>query len=53
MHEWLSGFYNHIEIGWDIYAMAILISLGIAVMSVLYTTTNAALANPVDSLGSE
>jgi putative ABC transport system permease protein len=53
MHEWLSGFYNHIEIGWDIYALAILISLGIAGMTVLYTTTKAALANPVDSLRAE
>ncbi len=39
MHEWLSGFYNHIEIGWDVYALAIPISLGIAGMTVLYTTT--------------
>jgi putative ABC transport system permease protein len=53
MHQWLSGFYNHINLGWYIFVLGVLISLGIAFITVAYTTFRAANANPVKSLRSE
>ncbi|HLX92961.1 MAG TPA: ABC transporter permease [Puia sp.] len=53
MHQWLSGFYNHMDIGWTIFVLAILISLLIGGLTILYTTMRAALSNPVNSLRAE
>jgi putative ABC transport system permease protein len=53
MNSWLSGFYNHIDLGWAIFVMAALISLGIAALTVGYTTFRTAMANPVKSLKTE
>jgi len=53
MHRWLNDFYNHVDLGWGIFVVAILISLTIAAITVGYTTFRAAIANPVKSLRSE
>ena len=50
MHQWLSSFYNHIEMGWNIFVLAIFISLAIGAITVWYTTIRTALSNPVKSL---
>ena len=53
MHQWLSGFYNHIEISWFVFATAIFFSILIAWLTVGYKAIRAAIANPVKSLRSE
>ncbi len=53
MHQWLSGFYNHIEISWLVFAAAIFFSLLIAWLTVGYKAIRAAVANPVKSLRTE
>jgi putative ABC transport system permease protein len=53
MQEWLSGFYYHIKIEWFVFAMAIIISVIIAWITVGYKAVRAGLANPVKSLRTE
>ena len=53
MQGWLSGFYYHIHIGWEVFALAIVLSLVIAWLTVGYKAVKAGLANPVKSLRSE
>jgi putative ABC transport system permease protein len=53
MNRWLSGFYNHIDLGWAIFLLALVISLGIAAVTVGYTTFRTAIANPVKSMKAE
>jgi putative ABC transport system permease protein len=53
MHQWLSGFYYHIPLGWGVFALAIGFSVLIAWITVGYKAVRAALANPVKSLRTE
>lgn len=53
MHNWLQEFAYRTAISWWIFAIAGLISLGIALLTVSYQAIKAALANPVKSLRSE
>ncbi len=53
MHEWLSGFYYHTDIGWLVFMIAILSSVLIAWITVGYKAIKAAVANPVKSLRTE
>ncbi|MDR6940200.1 ABC transporter permease [Mucilaginibacter pocheonensis] len=53
MHQWLQGYTYRINIGPDIFILAILASVAIAWTSVGYKAIRAALANPVKSLRSE
>jgi len=50
MHEWLNGFYYRTEMGWMVFAAAILLSVLIAWATVGYRAVRAALANPLQSL---
>jgi len=52
-HRWLSGFYYHIDLNWDIFLLALTLSLAIAWLTVGYKAMRAARANPVKSLRSE
>lgn len=52
-HNWLSGFYYHIPLGWDIFFLALILSLVIAWLTVGYKAMRAATANPVKSLRTE
>ena len=53
MQEWLSGFYYHTNIGWEVFVIAIIISVIIAWITVGYKAIKAAIANPVKSLRTE
>lgn len=53
MQQWLSGFYYHITISWFVFALAIIISVIIAWLTVGYKAIRAGLANPVKSLRTE
>ncbi len=53
MQEWLSGFHNHIKISWYVFALAIVISVIIAWITVGYKAVRAGMANPVNSLKNE
>lgn len=53
MNNWLENFEYRIEIGAGIFALAILITLLVAVLTVGYRSVKAALTNPVKSLRSE
>ncbi|MBT1699753.1 ABC transporter permease [Fulvivirgaceae bacterium PWU4] len=50
---WLEGFAYHTAIGWQVFAVAGLCTLVIALATVSLQAVKAALANPVDSLRSE
>jgi predicted permease len=50
MRSWLEDYPYRIDIGFDVFVIAGLIALTIAVLTVLSQSVKAALANPVDSL---
>jgi len=53
MHKWLEDYVYRIKITWDVFLIAGLISIFIAVLTISYQSIRAALANPVDSIKSE
>ena len=53
MNKWLSGFYYHTNLGWEIFLIAMIISVIIAWITVGYKALKAAIANPVKSLRTE
>ncbi|MBA4850885.1 ABC transporter permease [Emticicia sp. BO119] len=53
MHNWLQDFAYHIDIKWWVFALAGMIAITIALLTISYQTIRAALMNPVKSLKSE
>jgi putative ABC transport system permease protein len=53
MHYWLQGFAYRIGIGWEVFGLAALLAIGIAMLTVSFQAIRAALANPVRSLRTE
>lgn len=53
MHHWLSDYYYHMDLGWGVFAVALLASVGVAWLTVGYRSVRAATANPVKSLRTE
>ncbi|MDB5242172.1 MAG: hypothetical protein JWP57_2797 [Spirosoma sp.] len=53
MHKWLQGFAYKIDIEWWMFALAGLLAMGIALLTVSFQSVKAALMNPVKSLRSE
>lgn len=53
MNHWLQNFVYRIQIGVGIFALAILVTLVVAILSVAYRSVQAALTNPMRSLRSE
>ena len=53
MKTWLSGYYYHMELGWEVFFIAILSSLAIALLTVGFKAVKAAVANPTKSLRTE
>lgn len=53
MQGWLEDFHYHITLGWGVFVSAILLSFGIAWVTVGYKAVKAAIANPVRSLRAE
>jgi len=52
-HAWLQSFAYRVPIQWWVFAVAGLIAICIALITVSFQAVKAALANPVDSLRSE
>ncbi len=50
MNRWLEGFAYRIDLSWEIFLLAGLMALGVALLTVSYQAIKAALANPVKSL---
>jgi len=53
MTSWLEEFAYRIELNWDIFVLAGLTALGIALQTVGFKVLKSALRNPVDTLRSE
>ncbi len=53
MARWLNGFAYRINIEWWVFALAGLLAIGIALLTVSFQSIKAALVNPVKSLRSE
>ncbi len=53
MQNWLSGYYYHQPIGWLVFALAILLSLIVALLVVGAKALKAAMENPAKSLKTE
>ena len=53
MHAWLQSFQYKVDIAWWVFALAGLLAVGIALLTVSYQSIKAALMNPVKSLRSE
>lgn len=53
MQRWLQSFAYHIDIQWWMFALASIIAIGIAFLTISFQSIRAALANPVDALRSE
>ncbi|RRB07945.1 ABC transporter permease [Larkinella rosea] len=53
MSEWLNGFAYKVDIEWWIFALAGLLAVGIALLTISFQSIRAALTNPVKSLRSE
>jgi putative ABC transport system permease protein len=53
MHHWLQDFAYRVTIGWEIFVLAMLVAVGIALLTVSFQALKAALSNPVKSLRSE
>ena len=53
MNAWLQDFAYKIDIGWWVFALAGVLAVGIALLTVSFQSVRAALRNPVESLRSE
>ncbi len=53
MTKWLEGFAYKVSIGWAVFALAGLVALIIALITVSFESIKSAMGNPVDSLRSE
>ena len=53
MNKWLEGYAYKVGIGWGMFAVAALLTICIALITVSFQTIKAAIANPVKSLRTE
>ena len=53
MDNWLSNFAYHIEVEWWMFAIAGLVAMSIAFLTVSFQSVKAAMVNPIESLRSE
>ncbi|CCG98109.1 Macrolide export ATP-binding/permease protein macB [Fibrella aestuarina BUZ 2] len=53
MNQWLADFAYRIDVSWWVFALAGLLAIGIALLTVSFQSIKAALMNPVKSLRSE
>jgi putative ABC transport system permease protein len=50
MNKWLESFAYHIKLGPDIFIIAVLIAVGIALLTITWQALKTARANPVEAL---
>jgi uncharacterized membrane protein YraQ (UPF0718 family) len=53
MHRWLQSFAYHIEINWQVFAIAGAVAICIALLTISFQSIKSAMANPVNSLRAE
>ena len=53
MSKWLEGFAYKVSIGWFVFALAGLVALAIALVTISFESVKSAMGNPVDSLRGE
>jgi putative ABC transport system permease protein len=53
MSKWLAGFAYKVSIGWIVFAMAGLVALAIALVTISFESIKSAISNPIDSLRGE
>jgi putative ABC transport system permease protein len=53
MNKWLQGFAFRIDISWLVFALAGIVAMAIALVTVSFESVKSAMGNPVDSLRSE
>jgi putative ABC transport system permease protein len=53
INNWLQSFAFHIDIAWEVFVIAGIVSLAIALFTVSFQAVKAALTNPVESLRNE
>jgi putative ABC transport system permease protein len=53
MNKWLEEFSYKIEVGWWVFALAAFLAVIIAFLTISYQSIRAAMANPINSLGTE
>jgi putative ABC transport system permease protein len=53
MHQWLQNFAYRIEINWWVFALAGILAVSVALLTVSFQAIKAAIANPVKSLRNE
>lgn len=53
MSRWLENFEYHVDIHWTVFALGLVLTLAIALLTVSYRSIKAGLANPVDTLRAE
>jgi putative ABC transport system permease protein len=53
MKRWLENFAYSINLSWQVFLFSGLVALAIALITVIFQSARAALANPVDSLRQE
>lgn len=53
LNKWLQSFAYRIDIGWPVFALAGMIAISIAFLTVSFQSIRAAVANPLESLRSE
>jgi len=53
MSKWLEGFAYRVSPGWFTFAMAGLVALGIALVTISFESIKSAIGNPIDSLRNE
>jgi putative ABC transport system permease protein len=53
MTKWLEGFAYKVSIGWLVFALAGLVALAIALITISFESIKSAMGNPIDSLRSE
>ncbi|MCM4161486.1 FtsX-like permease family protein [Antarcticibacterium flavum] len=53
MNTWLQDFAYRIEVGWQVFVLAAIITIAVAFLTISFKTIKAAMQNPVDSLRTE
>ncbi|GAB3798986.1 ABC transporter permease [Spirosoma humi] len=53
MNQWLQGFAYKVDLSWWVFALAGILAIGIALLTISFQSVKAALMNPVKSLRSE